>query len=264
MHKFTLWEKNPPAGSADGFAPTLTYYPAENKRGRGAVVILPGGGYLLRSSYEGEGYALYLNGLGLDAFVLDYRVHPDLFPAPLLDARRALRYVRANADVYGIDPEKIAVMGSSAGGHLSALLSTYRGNVEGEEYDDLREYDCLPSGQILCYPVIDRHGHPDSFTHLLGDRSDEMHEAVTPTLIADERTPPAFMWHTSSDPTVNVANTYRYAAKLGELGIPCELHVFPLGSHGLGLADEGERDIPYVAKWSSLLADWLRLNGYLN
>ena len=106
-----LWENTPP-DYTEGEIPKLTYYPAESKKGRGTVVICPGGGYSGRANHEGEGYAVFLNECGLDAFVLDYRVAPNRFPTPLLDARRAVRYVRANAEKYGINPEKIAIMGS--------------------------------------------------------------------------------------------------------------------------------------------------------
>ncbi len=259
-----LWGDNVPEGSDGDFRPTLTYYPAREKKGSGTAVICPGGAYRIRSQYEGEGYALFLNSLGLDAFVLDYRVTPCYFPAPLLDARRAMRYVRKSAPQLGIDPNKIAIMGSSAGGHLAALTSTYRGELSGEAFDPDRDVDCIPDGQILCYPVLDRRGHEGSYQNLLGSEVDRLDDSVTPYLIADGLTPPAFIWHTCTDLSVNVENTYCYATNLHQLNIPCELHVFPLGGHGLGLADEDVRNIPYVAKWSTLLADWLRLYGYLN
>ena len=133
-----LWESEVP-GYIGGELPMLTYYPSENKKGNGTVIICPGGGYCKRAPHEGEGYAKYLNSIGLDAFVVDYRVDPNRFPYPLLDARRSVRYVRKNAEKFGIDPNKIAIMGSSAGGHLAALTSTYRGQIEGEGVDEINK-----------------------------------------------------------------------------------------------------------------------------
>ena len=257
-----LWEQDVP-GYIGGEIPMLTYYPTENKLGKGTVVICPGGGYCKRAPHEGEGYAKYLNSIGLDAFVVDYRVHPNHFPYPLLDARRAVRYVRENAEKYGIDPNKIAIMGSSAGGHLAALTSTYRGVIDGEGVDALDSVDATPNAQILCYPVIDFNGHNGSFIHLLGDKLEEMRDSVTPSLIADKDTPPAYIWHTAEDTCVNILNTYDYVKALKKLSVPVELHVYPFGAHGLGLANEGGRTVPHVQSWAPLMQEWLKLMGWI-
>ena len=240
--------------------PELTFYQAEEKKTEATVLILPGGGYFKLSDFEGEGYAEYLAELGMNSFVLKYRYSPDIFPAPLKDARWAMRYIRQNATLYGIDKNRIAIMGSSAGGHLAELTSTYRGDIGDGEWD-LEDY--LPNAQILCYPVTDISSHRGSYENLLGEGLDELLSSVTPTIIADENTPPAFIWHTSTDEAVNIESTYAYAKRLHQLGIPCEMHVFPLGGHGLGLADEEYRNIPYVARWAGMLKDWLIFSGYL-
>lgn len=255
---FKLWEGHAP-GYVEGWEdPYLSYYPAQNKRGNGAVVILAGGGYMTRSTHEYQGYAEYLSERGIDCFAVHYRVKPYHFPCALLDARRGLRFVRSKAEEFGIDPNKIAIMGSSAGGHLAALLSTYRGKLDGEG-DELDLVDCIPNGQILCYPVIEYTGHAASYENLLGDRLEELLASVTPSLIADDRTPPAFMWHTFEDKCVNITNTYNYAKKLKELGKHTELHVYPHGNHGLGLAP----DHPYIKDWANQLMRWLKLYKYI-
>jgi len=165
-----LWDSVP--GYEEGHHhPTLEYYPAENKHASGTVIIFPGGGYARRAPHEGEGYAKFLNEQGMSCFVLQYRVAPTRFPYPLLDARRAVRYVRANAEKFGIDKDKIAVMGSSAGGHLAALISTYRGEIDGEGADELDNTDCLPNAHILCYPVTDMDSHNGSYRNLLGENA---------------------------------------------------------------------------------------------
>ena len=263
MTEIKLWEKDAPLYVEDCEIPVMDYYPTAGE-GKGAVVIFPGGGYTHRARHEGEGYALMLNELGLDAFVVRYRVRPYLFPAPLLDARRAIRYVKANAEKFGVDPNKIAVMGSSAGGHLAALVSNYRGVLPEEGSDATDNIDCSVAGQILCYPVIDPEGNLGSFKNLLDDRLEELKDSLVPTALATESTPPAFIWHTSSDTSVSVGNTYRYAAKLDELKVPCELHVYPVGRHGLGLADDEAHLMPYVQDWAKMLRKWLALYGFIN
>ena len=240
--------------------PVLIYYKAKSKKTNATVLIFPGGGYYKLSTHEGEGYAEFFGELGMDTFVLDYRIAPDRFPAPLVDARYAIKYIRKNASALGIDRNKVAVMGSSAGGHLAALVCTYRASC-GE--GDMELCDYLPNAQILCYPVTDRRSHDGSYNSLLGDEVEALEKSATPTLIADENTPPVFIWHTSSDPAVNIEGTYSYLQRLHQLGVACEMHAFPVGDHGLGLANDGGRNLPYVARWSGLLIEWLILNGYL-
>lgn len=255
---FYLWDKVP--GYNGGHIPTLEYYKSSCKQGNGAVIIFPGGGYAMRAPHEGVGYAEYLTAQGIDCFVLQYRVSPDRFPYPLLDARRAVRFVRSNAEKFGIDPSKIAVMGSSAGGHLAAFVSTYMKPIDGEGVDELDKVDFRPNAQILCYPVIDYMGHSGSFNNLLGENAKELAPDYTPYLICDENTPPVFLWHTAEDTCVNIINSYKYAIRLKELNIPIEMHIYPYGPHGLGLAP----NLPYVQNWAPHLVQWLKLNKYID
>ena len=251
---YSLW--------SDPGSTKIRFYPAENKRGNGTVLIFAGGGYLTRATYEEAEYAEKINEYGLNAFTVDYRVSPNRFPLPLLDARRAVRFVRENAERFGIDPHKIAVMGSSAGGHLAALLSTYREPIEGEGVDATDALDFLPDAEILCYPVItlgESHRHKWSAFNLLGEKVNELAAALSPDLIADEKTPRTFIWHTANDELVPVKNSIRYVERLTSLGVPVEYHIVPDGRHGLGLAEEN----PYVARWTELLKGWLILNGWL-
>lgn len=252
-----LWNHTP--GMCEE-VPVLDCFFPEKQTSSTAVVILPGGGYSHRAVHEGKGYAEFLNSHGIPAFVCQYRVSPHRFPLPLLDARRAVRYVRCHAESFGIDPEKIYIMGSSAGGHLAALTSTYFDPIELENTDEIDEVSCIPNGQILCYPVIKLLGkgiaHLGSGKNLLGELQAEMGEELSPDLIANERTPKAFIWHTFEDPGVNVINSLDYTKKLRTLQIPTELHVYPYGSHGLGLAEGRDR----VEEWSGNLIRWLNMN----
>ena len=256
METFDMWGNTP--GLCEEI-PTITPYIPETKKSDAAVVIFPGGGYRKRAQHEGGGYAEFLQANGITAFVVEYRVAPHTFPLPLLDARRGVRWVRANAERYGIDKSKIAVMGSSAGGHLAALVSTYTKPIAFEGADTIDNEDFLPNAQILCYPVIcapsdEGITHLGSYQNLVGGTDPELEKAVDPSLNVNESTPRAFIWHTSEDPSVNVINSYRYASALRMLDIRVEMHIFPDGRHGLGLAPQ----LPHVAKWSALLIDWFK------
>lgn len=261
MEAIKMWDKSPRLVDEE---PVLEYYKAENKTTDGTVIIFPGGAYVGRASHEGDGYAKFLNSIGIDCFVLEYRVSPNRFPTELLDARRAVRWVRYHAKEYGINPQKVAVMGSSAGGHLAALVSTYREQIEFENIDEIDKCDYIPNFQILCYPVISMTNlevaHTGSIRNLLGDGM--IHKAVTvdPVIIADEKTPKAFIWHTSNDEGVNVINSLLYGEKLRKLEIPFEMHIFPEGRHGYGLAPDNQ----YIARWSEMLKKWLEYNKYFD
>ena len=239
----------------------MEWYAPTEKKTDAAVIVFPGGGYGMLCDYEGKDYAEYLNTLGITAFVVYYRCSPNRFPLPLLDARRALRFVRANAEKFGVAKDKIAVMGSSAGGHLSALVSTYTEKIDGEDVDEIDKEDYLPNAQILCYPVISaRDGmlHGGSYVNLLGDKYADK-EKYSPELLVSESTPKAFIWHTAGDEIVPVANSCYYAAALAAKGVYSELHVFPYGPHGRALS----LDDAHVAQWKGLLINWLKLNGWL-
>ena len=255
IETYSLWENVP--GTYD-VVPDITAYIPDEKKSDSAVVIFPGGGYAGLCDYEGDEYARFYAENGYTAFVVKYRVTPNYFPLPLLDARRGIRFVRYNADKFGINKSKIAVMGSSAGGHLAALSSTYYEGIDFEGTDEIDKENFIPNAQILCYPVIrllgKGVGHIGSGKNLLGIELADMGEELSPDLIASEKTPQAFIWHTSDDDCVDVRNSLYYAAKLHELGIKCECHIFPSGRHGLGLC----QDSPHVAQWKSLLLNWLK------
>lgn len=236
----------------------IHFYEAENKKTDAAVVIFPGGGYHHRAEHEGKGYAEFLQSIGMNSFVVDYRINPDLFPLPLLDARRAVRFVRANAEKFGIDPEKIAVMGSSAGGHLAAMEATYKEKIDGEGVDEIDDIDFIPDAQILCYPVILAYGnefaHVGSYTKLLGEENLSFAPQIDPTANVCKNTPQAFIWHTAEDNNVNVINSYEYAKALRINDVPVEMHIFPHGKHGLGIL----RAPDHVKQWTVLLHNWFK------
>ena len=250
-------------------SPKITAYIPDNQTANCAIAILPGGAYYFRAEHEGKGYAEFFASRGILTFVVDYRCYSDKFPIPLLDARRAIQFIRQNSNHFGVNPDKIAIMGSSAGGHLAALTSTYHAYIpnEGHTEDELDAVPFLPNAQILCYPVIKLLGkgvaHIGSGKNLLAEKYADLAEELSPDLIATSNTPPAFIWHTFADEGVNVINSLDYARRLRQCGVPTELHVFPEGSHGLGLCKGDDKASRHAAKWTELLLDWLRYNNFI-
>jgi acetyl esterase/lipase len=258
-----LWTADEiPGGPNPEGLPALTPYLLEGTEIRAAVIVFPGGGYATRAAHEGEPVARWLNTLGLHAFVLDYRVKPHRHPIPLGDARRALRVVRHRAGEWHVDSRKIGVLGFSAGGHLAATISTHfdRGNPDAS--DPVERQSCRPDVAVLCYPVISfsaEFSHGGSMRNLIGeDASDDLRRLLSNETQVTEDTPPAFLWHTAEDPGVPVENSLVYASALSRHGVPFELHVFPTGKHGLGLAE----DHPQVRSWTTLCATWFRAQGF--
>ncbi len=262
---FNLWKTCSDSWTEN---PTITAYIPKNKVSDCAVVILPGGAYCGRAPHEGEGYARFFYENGICSFVCDYRVSPSRFPIELADSRRAIQFVRFHAKEYGLDKNKIAIMGSSAGGNLAALTSTYFEEIERADKDEIDKEDFIPNAQILCYPVIklsmdEKVAHVGSAVNLLG--MDQLHLArrLSPEYNVSDRTPECFMWHTLADNAVPVANSLQYAQALRDKGISCELHIFPDGAHGLGLADGGDEVSNHVSQWSGLLLKWLAYVGFV-
>ncbi len=257
--KEQLWDEIP--GVCEEI-PQLTAYVPDDKKTDSAIIIFPGGGYSHRAIHEGKKYAEFLAENGYTAFVCDYRVFPHQFPIPLLDVRRAVRVVRSKADEYGICKDKIAVMGSSAGGHLAALVSTYNKAINYEGVDAIDEEDYHPNAQILCYPVIklydDIDSHKRSAQCLFAEGNDEFYKSISPNIIVSEKTPQAFIWHTYEDECVPVGNSLDYAKALKKFNIPVEMHIFPDGTHGKGLALNDDKVSNHISAWSKLLLKWLK------
>ncbi|GIP39912.1 acetylesterase [Paenibacillus sp. J31TS4] len=258
-----LWPDGAPqaAGREEEDCPRLELYPLAGEGPHPAVVICPGGGYQRRAPHEGEPVARWLNAAGIAAFVLHYRVAPYRYPSALQDARRAIRLVRHHAADWGVDPARVGILGFSAGGHLAAATATGTEAEESPPVDAADGQSGRPDVQVLAYPVISfgEFRHQGSLDRLLGP---EPEETLVRQLSAENRvtgdTPPAFLWHTADDASVPVENSLLYAMALGRSGVPYELHVFPSGRHGLGLAGEH----PHAAQWTGLCERWLRQQGF--
>jgi acetyl esterase/lipase len=261
---WTLWPEGAPGaiGTEPADKPKLTFYPADPRQSTGsAVVICPGGGYgFLAADHEGRQPAQWLNSLGINAFVLQYRIAPRYHhPAPLQDAQRAIRHVRANADKLHVKPEQIGIWGFSAGGHLASTAGTHFDDGKADSADAVERASCHPDFMILCYPVISMEtppGHRGSRDNLLGKNPDpKLVELLSNEKQVTSRTPPTFIFQTDEDKAVPAENCVLFYLALRKAGIPAEMHIYEKGAHGVGLAP---RD-PVLSTWTGRLADWLKV-----
>ncbi len=235
---------------------------------RPLILICPGGGYARTSDREGEAVALQFMAMGYHAAVLRYSTAPARYPTALLELGKSISYLRRHGEEYHIDAEKIIIQGSSAGGHLAASLGVFwnRGFIS-EELGTSSE-SIKPNGLILSYPVITSgiYAHKPSFLNLLGDRYDSLvHEMSLENQIS-EGTPRTFIWHTITDKTVPVQNALLFVEGLIKHQIPTEFHMYPVGEHGLALANEltavsgGAGIQKECESWIELVGMWLKLN----
>lgn len=241
--------------------PRLTPYLPASSAPTAAIVVCPGGGYRMLAPHEGEPIARWLNGLGIAAFVLEYRIAPERHPAPLHDAQRAIRLVRYHAAEWNVAPDKIGILGFSAGGHLAATAGTQYDAGDPNANDPVDRVSCRPDLMILCYPVITfvAERASASMNNLIGeDAPGDLRRSLSAELNVTSETPPAFLWHTAEDASVPVQDSLLFASALHRAGVPFALHVFPNGRHGLGLAPND----PAVGQWTTLCARWLAEQGF--
>lgn len=259
---FPLWPANGAIG-VDELAdqPTLTPYLPANGLAREAIIVCPGGGYGRLAPHEGEPIAQWLNSLGIAAFVLHYRVAPHRHPTPLGDAQRAIRIVRQRGAEWGLASSRVGLLGFSAGGHLTASAGVFHDPGDQTHADPIERVSSRPDALILCYPVISfgDFRHQGSTDNLLGSEATAAsRDAVSLERHIDAMTPPTFLWHTADDASVPVEHSLLFAGALRRHEIPFELHIYPHGRHGLGLAEEA----PLVAGWTTLCASWLATQGF--
>lgn len=232
-----------------------------------AIVVCPGGGYVnLALGHEGVDVAERLNEMGIAAFILRYRLAPRYrAPVPQLDARRAIRHVRHNAEQYNIDPDRLGVLGFSAGGHLTATTGTLIADESAHGSDAVDRESARPDFLVLCYPVINMTDpdvmHKGSRNALLGDDADNPAKAERYSLEkqVSEETPPTFLFHTNEDAGVPPENSVQFYLALREAGVPAEMHIYEPGRHGVGLAP----DHPALSTWPGLLENWLKTREIL-
>jgi acetyl esterase/lipase len=246
--------------------PTLTVYgPAVDRPNGTAVIVCPGGGYVrLSMQREGEQYAAWLSTLGITAFVLKYRMQEFGHPAPLRDVLRAVRLVRANAATYHIRPDRIGVMGSSAGGHLAASAGTLFDHPLGRTGADLDTISARPDFLMLLYAVITMDGpaaHAGSRKALLGSHpaADTVRLMSVETQVTSP-TPPTLLIHTQEDGTVPVENSILFYQALTRAKVPAEMILFEHGGHGMGM----RAGLGTSSDWPKRAEEWLKARGLLD
>ena len=261
-----LWPNGAPGalGKEPADIPTLTpYFPSKEKATGAAIVVCPGGGYSHLADHEGRPVAEWLNTLGITAFVLKYRLGPRYHhPAPLLDAARAIRTVRARATEWQLDPNRIGILGFSAGGHLASTAGTHFDAGQAGAAEPIERVSSRPDLMILIYPVITMREftHAGSRRMLLGDNPpEELVKLLSNDEQVTKETPPAFLVHTADDPGVPVENSLRFAEALRRVRVPVEIHIYEHGPHGFGL---GGKD-PILSTWPQRCAEWLRMHGFI-
>ena len=231
----------------------------EPDRRRPLVLVFPGGAYAYRSDREAEPVALRLLSLGIQAVVVRYSVAPVRYPKALEEAAEAVTYARTHAGDWFCDPHRIAVMGFSAGGHAAAHI--------GLKWHQMPQgRDCRPDAMILAYPVITsgEYAHRGSIENLLGEEHDRLKDEVSLEKFVTDDTPPTFLWHTREDGSVPPENSLLLACALREHGVPCEMHIYQRGGHGMSLGSEevyalGDGNIhPECQGWPEMAAHWLK------
>jgi acetyl esterase/lipase len=262
---FPLWSNTAPGaqGNSPEDIPTLTPYLADKSSATGtAVVVCPGGSYQMLAEHEGRPVAQWLNTIGVTAFVLKYRLGPRYHhPVELGDAQRAIRTVRSRAREWGIDPNRIGILGFSAGGHLASTAATHFDSGDANARDAIDRASSRPDFAILVYPVITmgEFAHQGSKNNLLGPNpSPQLVDLLSNEKQVTRDTPPTFLVHTADDTVVPVENSLMFASALRRSGVPFELHVFEHGPHGFGLAPND----PVLARWTQLCAAWLAKHGW--
>ena len=231
-------------------------------------LMCPGGGYEMTSDREAEPMAMQFLAMGYHVAILRYSVCPVRYPAALLQVAESVLYLKEHADEYHIDPEKIVVQGCSAGGHLAANYgiawnSPFLTKLMGMENDPERL--CV-AGLLLCYPVITsgEKAHEESFRNLLGEQYEEKKEELSLENQVTPDTPPTFLWHTATDETVPVENSLYFFQACLQQGVSAELHIYPVGGHGLSLANEetcranGIGVQKECQSWIGLAQTWLK------
>lgn len=279
-HTLPLWPGNPPLQNASELkeeatqqgilrianvqTPTIeVYLPTKQIATGEAVVIFPGGGYgILAYDWEGTDFAKWLNAQGIAGIVVKYRLPiskslTDAKEVPLMDAQRAIRLVRKNAEAWNIDPTKVGVMGFSAGGHLASTLSTQYNHEVNRPKDEIDAIAARPDFSILVYPVIsfrDAAVHSGSRKNLVGEHaSQELMDRFSGELNVNAQTPPTFLVHAQDDKGVPIENSLLYYQALHKHGVKASLHIYPTGGHGFGFGlGKGA-----VESWREVLLTWM-------
>jgi acetyl esterase/lipase len=262
-----LWPNGAPGanGTEEKDKPKLIIWSPEEEKNCGvAIVVCPGGGYGgLAMDHEGKQIGEWLNSHGITALICDYRHRGKGYghPAPLQDVQRAIRTARSRAQELGIEPNKIGVLGFSAGGHLASTAVTHFDAGDEKATDPIERVSSRPDFGVLCYAVI---AFDQPFTHrgsqknLIGaDASADLVASLSNEKQVTKDTPPCFLWHTFEDTAVPPENSIVFYQAMLKNKVPGELHIYEKGRHGVGLG----KTIPGTNDWSEACIRWLKTRG---
>ncbi len=260
-----MWDGYVPGSKGDSAKdiPTLTpHWPGAKVQSGAVMVICPGGGYGGLAAHEGPDYARFLASHGIAGFVLKYRLGSAGYRHPVMweDVSRAIRMVRTHAKEWGLDPDRIGVMGSSAGGHLASTILVHFDAGKADAKDVVDRASSRPDLGVLCYPVISMGDitHTGSRNNLLGATpTPELIKLLSNELQVRKDTPPTFLWHTVQDSAVKVENSLAFAGALRRQGVPFALHIYENGPHGIGLGSR-QFDPAQFHPWTRDLVFWLK------
>ncbi len=267
-----LWPAGAPLaqGTTEGDIPKLFTYPAAGAGPHSAVIVMPGGGYNhLVMEQEGATEARWLVARGISAFVLEYRLAPAYaYPAPMVDASRAIRYVRSHATELGVNPSQIGVWGFSAGGHLSAYMATVHKPGDPAAADPIDRVSDRPDFAIISYGVLAldlyaRAGVVPLQTLIGQNPTQAAIDAIDPSKHVSADSSPCLIYSTTGDRTVDPRNATEFYEALKAAGVPVELHIFELGAHGTHMGVDQPPSMHELTLFPTLLANWLQLHGWM-
>lgn len=260
-----LWPNGYPGDEIEGApSPSIRAFPPSGKPNGASVIVCPGGGYQALADHEAYPIAQWLNGLGITGFVLNYRLSPHFHhPSMLQDAALAIRTVRAHAVEWGLSPDRIGILGFSAGGHLASTIATHFDQGDPHSGDIILRASSRPDMAILIYPVISlisEHTHYGSRENLLGlNPAPDIAESLSAERQVTAETPPIFLVHGADDTAVPVENSLALAMALSRSKVPFELHIYEQGEHGFGLG----KGVPFVNDWTGRCERWMAERGFL-
>jgi acetyl esterase/lipase len=263
-----LWENETPNHdeSMGQRRPSLLVSPAKGKP-RGMVIVCAGGAYLVKALYEGKKTFEKIRETGMGVALLDYRLKPYALDVTLSDAQRAIRLVRARATEWNVLPDKIAILGFSAGGHLAGMAATKYDEGDPGSPDPVECVSSRPDAAVQCYGSISVVAFPSKEDRLTDSGTEHKRKiAFSPEKNLREDSPPFFLWQTGQDEIIDPRQMLNMAKELTDRGIPYEMHLFPNGVHGVALADgDNPHGIPadtHTARWFELCVEWLEELGF--
>jgi acetyl esterase/lipase len=268
-----LWPNGAPGakGATEGDIPKLFTYPTAGAGPHPSVIVMPGGGYTHEvMEQEGAMEARWLAAHGVSAFVLEYRLSPAyIFPSPMLDASRAIRYVRSHAAALGVKPDAIGIWGFSAGGHLSGYMATTHKTGDSAAADPIDRVSDRPDFAIISYGVLALDVYARAGTTplktLIGDHPTQAQiDAVDPSKHVSADTSPCFIYSTTGDKTVDSRNAAEFYEALKAAGVPAELHIFELGAHGTHMGTDQPPAMHELTLTPTLIANWMQLHGWMD